>query len=139
MLDLALLKRVNDQVNAAHTWGEPCPADIFDQVYDCENYAYDKRTALLAAGVEPHQMQVIAVRLLDHQEHAVLVVYPDDGGHPWVLDNRFSNVAPMSDLIDFQGYVFLGGTVQDPYTGKTDWARALWLSEQRPTIATPSA
>jgi predicted transglutaminase-like cysteine proteinase len=79
--DLALLRRVNREVNAAMKY-RPEAEDVWGEGTDCEDYAVRKLEALLAAGVPRGALRLGIVRLAG-EGHAVLVVRD-----AWVLDNR---------------------------------------------------
>ena len=79
--DMALLRRVNREVNAALAY-RPEADDVWGEGADCEDYAVRKLVALLESGVPRGALRLGIVRLVG-EGHAVLVV-----ADVWVLDNR---------------------------------------------------
>jgi len=88
--DRGLAERVNAQVNGA--WGQP-PG------YDCENYSRDKHDALVAAGVDPADLELRVVRVpipgkRFRRFHQVLIV--NVPGDRIVLNNMTRKVWPLA-------------------------------------------
>lgn len=95
---------VNDAVHAMSDF------DIFgkDEVWtypqgvgDCEDYALEKRRALMQRGVSLSNLLLTVVRKSDGEGHAVLTVRTDKGD--FILDNLSDKVLPW----DRTGYRFL--------------------------------
>ena len=61
---------------------------------DCNDYAVTKRHDLVADGLPPSALRLVAVKTLDGQDHLVLVVWAKDGNH-LVLDNLLSEIRPL--------------------------------------------
>lgn len=86
-----LLADVNGQVNREFKALAPLPHDVDpDGVWDCENYAGEKRNRLAQAGVPWSAMRTWEVTTGGGEAHMVLVVYGEDGPH--VLDNLHMDV-----------------------------------------------
>jgi predicted transglutaminase-like cysteine proteinase len=100
----AQLTRANRQINAAHRPNAPEPSDKADGMWDCENYAFAKRDALLATGMSYADLRVLALQNERGQWHAVLAVQTLEG--EWILDNRYPNPQRRENLARFPGYHF---------------------------------
>jgi predicted transglutaminase-like cysteine proteinase len=100
-----LIARTNDAVNRAiverndqeiygvsEYWALPLETGL--KVGDCEDYALEKRRALIAAGVPAHALSIAVVVTPQAQEHAVLLVATDRG--EYVLDNLTPWVLPWT-------------------------------------------
>ncbi len=100
---MSLLRSVNDQVNGvmratpdteiygvADYWNDPALARGVRG--DCEDFALEKRRALIEHGVPPASLSIAIVRTRQGEEHAVLVVTTDAGDY--VLDNLTWDVRP---------------------------------------------
>jgi predicted transglutaminase-like cysteine proteinase len=127
-LDLAgggqrLLDDVNRGVNRGFEPLAAFPDPNGDGVWDCENYAAEKRARLARAGVPLDDLSLWRVTTTRGQSHAVLVVKAQRGGRvvELVLDNLSQWAAPRAAL---------------PYTG---WAPLAVDDRAAVTSATPSA
>jgi predicted transglutaminase-like cysteine proteinase len=110
----ALLGGVNAQINASVT--EEADYEHFgrieywtlptDGMGDCEDFAFAKRRALIAAGIPARALRVALVVTTKTFRHAVLTVATDHGDY--VLDNATSEVLPWRQA----GYLWLSR--QDP-------------------------
>jgi predicted transglutaminase-like cysteine proteinase len=100
-----LLTRTNDTVNrsiaersdqqvygVSEYWATPLEAGL--KVGDCEDYALEKRRALVAAGVPASALSLAVVTTPQGQDHAVLLVATDKG--EYVLDNLSAWVLPWA-------------------------------------------
>lgn len=99
---------VNDAVNAAvrpmndidvygkeEVWAYP------NGVGDCEDFALEKRRALMLRGISPANLLMTVVRKADGEGHAILTLRTDRGD--FILDNLNPQVLPW----DRTGYRFL--------------------------------
>lgn len=100
---MSLLRAVNDEVNGrmratpdAQTYGV---ADYWNDPIlvrgvrgDCEDFALEKRRALVERGVPAASLSIAIVKTRQGEEHAVLVVTTDAGDY--VLDNLTWDVRP---------------------------------------------
>ncbi|HQZ12412.1 MAG TPA: transglutaminase-like cysteine peptidase [Devosia sp.] len=94
---LALLKRVNAQVNAAITPRNDKGADVWNasaSAGDCEDYVLAKRRALIRAGISASSLRIAYVKTSGGVGHAILVVKTSKGD--FVLDNLRHAVRPLS-------------------------------------------
>lgn len=105
------LASINSQVNHANRYGSPLPSDL-DGVFDCENYAREKRAALVRLGWPARDLMVRAVmirttgaRLTGQDRHAVLLVR--QGAGFTVLDNRFPQPVTIP-FLEARGYAPMG-------------------------------
>jgi predicted transglutaminase-like cysteine proteinase len=93
------LSSINTYVNRATRYGSPTFKGI-DGVYDCEDYAWDKWALLLKYDMVPREnMRVVHLTIgprSRREGHAVLIVRV--GEKLVVLDNRYSNLATVSEL-----------------------------------------
>lgn len=73
------------------------PKEFLKNSGDCEDYAITKFYALIALGVDPDKMRIVAlIDTLRNLGHAVLVLYTDDNAY--VMDNMNSLVLPHTDV-----------------------------------------
>ena len=142
---LSLLRSVNDQVNGlmratadAQTYGV---ADYWNDPVlvrgvrgDCEDFALEKRRALIERGVPAGSLSIAIVRTRQGEEHAVLVVTTDAGDY--VLDNLTFDVRPWRR----SGYTWISrqGPGDDlawvslaPANGAPRLQRALYVANAR--------
>lgn len=100
---MTLLRSVNDQVNGlmratpdtqvygvADYWNDPTL--VRGVRGDCEDFALEKRRALIEHGVPAASLSIAIVKTRRGEEHAVLVVTTDAGDY--VLDNLTYDVRP---------------------------------------------
>lgn len=100
-----LLTSVNDRINrsmvertdqeiygVSEYWAMPLEAGL--KVGDCEDYALEKRHALIAAGVPAQLLSIAVVSTVRGDTHAVLLVATDHG--EYVLDNLSAWVVPWT-------------------------------------------
>lgn len=109
---MALLESVNRQVNRAlrwrsdqeiygeaERWAMPLSdgaGTIDGQIYgDCEDYALEKRAALIRAGLPPEALAIAIVDSYATGHHAVLIVRLD--GADVVLDNETPWILPWTE------------------------------------------
>lgn len=94
---LALLKRVNAQVNSAISPRNDGGADVWNASAtsgDCEDYVLAKRRALIKAGLPASALRIAYVKTRSGEGHAILVVKTSKGDY--VLDNLNRTVRPFS-------------------------------------------
>jgi predicted transglutaminase-like cysteine proteinase len=100
-----LLTSTNDRINRAiaertdqeiygvsEYWALPLESGM--TVGDCEDYALEKRHALIAAGIPAETMSIAVVQTVRGDTHAVLLVATDHG--EYVLDNLSAWVVPWT-------------------------------------------
>ncbi|KPP82997.1 MAG: hypothetical protein HLUCCA04_02675 [Oceanicaulis sp. HLUCCA04] len=114
----ALLNRVNQSINQSirprddidqygveEFWTLPLTRAVDGQASsaqgDCEDYALEKRRALVAAGVPPEALFLAVGHSVATGRHAVLMVRTDQGDY--VLDNMTPYILPWAQT----GYVWL--------------------------------
>jgi predicted transglutaminase-like cysteine proteinase len=69
------------------------PAEFLKRSGDCEDFAITKMYALMALGVDPAAMRIVALKdTIRNLAHAVLVVYTDN--EAYILDNLTDMVLP---------------------------------------------
>lgn len=88
---MALLERVNREVNAIQYRPDPPGQDLWGENWDCEEYALEKYRRLVEAGMDPKRLQVAGVIIGGGLGHAVLVVDPRTDA-ALVLDSRHDRV-----------------------------------------------
>ena len=94
------VSRINREANRVRPHLD---ATLPDGVYDCEDYAWAKITALWSAGLGALDPRAVVVRIPGvRQLH--MVVELNDGR---VLDNRYGRVQTRAGLEKWPGYVFL--------------------------------
>ena len=94
------VSRINREANRVRPYLD---AALPDGVYDCEDYAWAKITALWSAGLGALDPRAVVVRIPGvRQLH--MVVELGDGR---VLDNRYGRVQTRAGLEKWPGYVFL--------------------------------
>lgn len=115
---ISVLRRVNDAINSQvqprtdlDNYGVPerwtMPLRYGDTVYgDCEDYALEKRRALIDAGVPETDLFLATAFSRRTGKHAVLIARTDSGDY--VLDNASARIRPWRDT----PYVWLSR--QDP-------------------------
>jgi predicted transglutaminase-like cysteine proteinase len=80
----AIVERNDQEIyGVSEYWALPLETGL--KAGDCEDYALEKRRALIAAGVPAHALSIAVVVTPQAQEHAVLLVATDRG--EYVLDN----------------------------------------------------
>jgi predicted transglutaminase-like cysteine proteinase len=122
---MALLNQTNQRINAAikpvsdlkthgvaDYWDLPLDAGGV-RTGDCEDYALQKREALLRLGVPAEVLSIAVARTGSGENHAVLIVTTDSG--ELVLDNLTPWVTPWRQL----RYSWIER--QTPGGGPTDW------------------
>lgn len=100
-----LLTSTNDRINRAISertdqeiygvseyWALPLESGVTSG--DCEDYALEKRHALIAAGVPAEALSIAVVQTVRGDTHAVLLVATDHG--EYVLDNLSAWVVPWT-------------------------------------------
>lgn len=108
---MALLKRVNSQVNAAIRPRNDSGADVWTAsatTGDCEDYVLAKRRALIKAGIPASSLRIAYVKTRRGEGHAILVVKTSKGD--FVLDNLNRSVRPLSQ----SGYRIISMSGADP-------------------------
>jgi predicted transglutaminase-like cysteine proteinase len=108
---IALLKRVNSQVNAAIKPRNDSGADVWSasaSAGDCEDYVLAKRRALIRAGMSASALRIAYVKTRGGVGHAILVVKTTKGD--FVLDNLNRSVRPLSQ----SGYRIISMSGADP-------------------------
>ncbi len=123
-VDMALLRRVNREVNAAMSY-RPEQRDVWGVGADCEDYALRKLARLLEAGV-PRGALRFAIARVGGRGHAVLLVRG-----LWVLDNR-SDAPYRLDRSDLRlaARETTGGR-WNPAAAFANLADHLWWAQQR--------
>lgn len=112
---LAMLKRVNGQVNRAIKPRNDGRADVWSvgvSTGDCEDYVLAKRRALIKAGLPASSLRIAHVKTRAGEGHAVLVVKTN--GKDLVLDNLTNTIKPLSQT----GYRLVLMSGADP----TSWS-----------------
>ena len=108
---IALLKRVNSQVNASIKPRNDSGADVWSasaSAGDCEDYVLAKRRALIRAGMSASALRIAYVKTRGGVGHAILVVKTTKGD--FVLDNLNRSVRPLSQ----SGYRIISMSGADP-------------------------
>lgn len=73
------------------------PREFLKNSGDCEDYAITKFYALIALGIDPDKMRIVALMdTLRNLGHAVLVLYTDETAY--VMDNMNSLILPHTDV-----------------------------------------
>ena len=134
-----LLTSVNDRINrsmvertdqeiygVSEYWNLPLESGL--KVGDCEDYALEKRHALIAAGVPAEALSIAVVSTVRGDTHAVLLVATDHG--EYVLDNLSAWVVPWTQA----GYIWRERQVAG---SPSHWAYAAG-SEPLPAPAAPA-
>lgn len=124
---LALLRRVNSQVNQLPAWAEPVFADDWaphDGVpNDCDSFATRKQSELAKAGIAAKDMRLVLCYAPERHDlpdlasrcHLILVVRLD--GEDWALDNLLPLPVPVTELPE-RGYILIAGQVEG---GSAEW------------------
>lgn len=63
---------------------------------DCDSYAITKAMELQKMGIEPRRMAIVATRLDNGDDHALLRITSPEGKYTY-LDNRYPNVLDKMD------------------------------------------
>jgi predicted transglutaminase-like cysteine proteinase len=137
------LKEVNRAFNAHRyildikNWGEEdywaTPFQFLKKNGDCEDYALEKRQALLEAGIPGSALFLAVGHSRATGRHAVLVVSTDSGDY--VLDNMTPHIVPWSQA----PYIWLirqmpGDLLAWRHTGATSAERRAWFPRSLRTV-----